>query len=126
MKSKLIILLTCLVVALIVLITSGNTAYDIVNKQKENMAIADELIGSIESYENQYQSYPTALMDLVPDYLEVLPTTTDLLNFEYRPENDTYELCFQIQNNKFNGGCCYLGRLEGWDCFRSLRNSPKE
>ena len=116
-----------LFLAIIILwIISRWTANDYVQQDKQT---ANTLIDGIARFRSDSGRFPKSLDDLVPVYLDHVPTTTRNNQFAFRSFHDTdrgddYELCFSDDPSKSSHGCCYMWwfanppNSDGWDCTR--------
>lgn len=108
--------LTAILVAM-AFVTSCQNKEQATTAMLANQDQALQVIQAIQQYENVNHCFPTSLEGLTPDYLSALPTTINDQPFEYLLDDiEGYKLCFYV-NGSESRGCCYLYRLDGWDCF---------
>jgi len=107
--------LLSLIIAAISLILCG--CRNDVEDNKENQTIAQPVILALDDYQKLNDGeYPSALDDLVPEYIASIPETVREEEFFYYPDKlEGYYLCFLgDKNDKY--GCCYNKRFDAWDC----------
>jgi hypothetical protein len=75
------------------------------------------LLASIEQYREKYAVYPEALADLMPEFIDGIPTVSNDAGpkfAEYRRVNDQFEFIFQYFGPGMNW-CVYSPDTE-WSC----------
>ena len=79
-----------------------------------NKARGQLLIDAIEQHRVAEGKPPAKLQDLVPTYLQEVPTTTMGPAFKYHTIENTYSL-------EFGGGkgCIYVANITSWTCVGS-------
>jgi hypothetical protein len=103
--------------ALLLMLSACMSKVKAEESMKKNQVQAQDLIKAINTYHQQRGQLPEQLDVLVPDYLNELPVTIENQEFAYNTVDVAdYHLCFYIPRTK-NWGCCYIHRLERWDCF---------
>lgn len=79
-----------------------------------NRQQGDIIVAAINQYQEDTNMVLDDLEQLLPHYLEELPTTHNGAAFRYsQSDNDRYTLCF---GKKWPNFCCYLSNHEIWDC----------
>ena len=93
-----------------------------VNEEVENgISLGNVVVEAIERYYDNEGSYPETLSDLVPRYMNAIPTTGTNQEFKYLlldTENILgipYNLSFNLISN-VNTACVYRQKHQTWDC----------
>jgi hypothetical protein len=80
-----------------------------INKER-----AEIIISALYEYEGEHNSFPNELSDLVPDYLEEIPTTTGGQTYFYLTNStDGFFLAFDMNSHY---GCGYTDKFKEWEC----------
>jgi hypothetical protein len=87
--------------------------------------IGNDIIKAVENYYDDYGYYPNTLLDLIPIYIQLIPTTTTNQKFIYiklTPSSGNgwsdYILSFELISK--NGyGCSYHSGNRLWECGRN-------
>lgn len=89
---------------------------------KDGIERGNQIVEAIETYTEDKGFYPSALQDLVPDYLAGMPLTATDQPFFYRVFERTtvmapeiYWVSFKVVSQS-NVTCTYYRRIEHWDC----------
>jgi hypothetical protein len=85
----------------------------------EDKSIGISIIEAIEDYYNDNQIYPDNLEELVPEYIQGIPPTTEgqpfqFVKYSYDFGNGPYMLYF-VSSSK-DWGCAYHPDGTGWEC----------
>lgn len=95
-------------------ICAGNYIYSskvrIPNEQKQIRVDADRIIGALIQFEQSYGHYPEQLTELVPQYLEAIPTHPLDWSYKYGVKNGVFFLSFEVP---LTGFFFEAGR---WEC----------
>lgn len=79
-----------------------------------NRRQADLIIDAIYEYEDIFGKFPNELDDLIPSYLDSIPTPKGGYDFFYNTNSvDGFILVYQIGPNY---GCGYSDDVKDWEC----------
>ena len=84
-------------------------------KAEKGYAVSQPVIAALESFKADRGSYPQSLTELVPDYLTIVPTKTDELDFSYTSTGGSYRFSFHYIGPGMNT-CTYASDAQGWEC----------
>jgi len=108
-KHLILIILTCSLVSVMLLSCSKALDAEAVNKRR-----AENIISALYEYEQEYTSFPNQLIDLVPVYIDAIPTTVEGEDFFYSIDSvNGFNLSFMV---KSNFGCGYSDQSQQWEC----------
>lgn len=86
--------------------------------QTFNLTQGDVIVSAIYAYEEKYQTVPTSLDQLSPEFLAEIPLTQAQTPFVYNPtgrlKNEPWSISFEIEGY---GGCAYRPHYQFWDCW---------
>jgi hypothetical protein len=94
------------------------TSLSLAEEREINQQRGKQIIWAIQQHEQQYETIPESLDNLVPMYFDILPTTTTGQEFIYHYRVDwqgnvDYSLCFYYAHQ--SRICCHY-RDDFWDC----------
>lgn len=101
-------------VVLLIAITGCNEAPGEGRKAEEGYRLAEPIIVALEQYHEDKGEYPASLEDLIPDYLDEIPSGEWIEGFRYDQDQDSYALSFDYVGPCMNT-CTYIPG-KGWDC----------
>jgi hypothetical protein len=82
--------------------------------ETKNKDRAEIIIRSLYLHKEAHNSFPNELSDLVPDYLDKIPTTTGGQDYFYLANSTDGFLIFFSINSHY--GCGYTDKLKEWEC----------
>lgn len=83
-------------------------------KAEKGYAASEPVIAALEQYRADKGSYPKTLSELIPEYLAVNPLTTEVQDFSYSKNGESYSLSFHYLGPGMNT-CTYTPE-EKWKC----------
>jgi hypothetical protein len=114
MKYKSAILLVLIVAFLVFmsgLILSHSDGRNNINKNKQT---GELIVNALNTYQQEHGTFPQVLDELVPAYINKVPTTMGGHNFFYRSDSvDGFILSFMVESRL---GCGYTDKFKTWEC----------
>ena len=83
-------------------------------KAEQGYAASEPVIAALEQYRADKGSYPQKLTELIPEYLPVNPLTTEVQDYSYSKNGESYSLSFHYLGPGMNT-CDYTPK-EKWKC----------
>lgn len=83
-------------------------------KAEKGYAASELVISALEQYRADKGSYPEELAELIPEYLAVNPLTTEVQDFSYLKNGESYSLSFHYLGPGMN--TCKYTPEEKWKC----------
>jgi hypothetical protein len=112
------------IIVLCIMLFLSSCVFGRMNSRSEesiNKVQGNELISAIKTYEMNYGFPPTELKNLIPDYVDSIPSTYSGKPFEYHPDDNfaysEWSLTFQ---NRDRSGCSYISHFDFWDCWPTM------
>jgi hypothetical protein len=84
-------------------------------KAEEGYQLGATIIEALEAYHADLGEYPESLDALVPDYLDAVPSGTQIQEFRYMRTDASYLLSFSYTGPGMNN-CDYTPEAGEWDC----------
>jgi hypothetical protein len=115
-----------LLLVILFLLCGCNSCYktDWLTEIKDGKERSYQIIEALEKYRFEKGRYPSSLSDLLPVYLQSIPSTTTNQKFQYFIyKNGTYELTFHLAcRTDLNTNCTYTKQDNFWDCSISIED----
>jgi len=115
-------------VTLLAVVLSACMTWDDLERQREearraaghemqsNIEVGNTIVPAIEGFHADLGEFPPELDALTPEDLAHVPRTIEGRDFDYFLDSmEGYYLCFDVPSAA-NVSCCYLQRLQLWDC----------
>jgi hypothetical protein len=83
-------------------------------KAEKGYAASQPVIAALEQYHADHGSYPEELTELIPEYLALNPLTTEVQDFSYSKNGESYSLSFHYLGPGMN--TCNYTPAEKWKC----------
>ena len=85
-----------------------------IDAETVNKSRAEKIISALYEYEQAHASFPYQLSDLVPEYLDAIPTAVGGQDFFYSIDSvNGFNLSFIVKSHY---GCGYSDQSQQWEC----------
>ena len=83
-------------------------------KAEQGYNEAKPIIAALEKWRSHHGSYPNSIDELLPTYLEILPTPNETYSYTYHITKESYELWFKYTGPGMN--VCAYSPEDSWNC----------